>query len=166
MRQPRHLEPGARYHVTSRGHQKRAIFATVADKQLFLEVLARAKQKFDFRLENLCLMSNHFHALVFPGPTTNLSRLMQWILSVFAQAWNRRHGLTDRVWGPRFFSRVLEGLRDYLRTFLYIDRNPVKARLVNDPDDWPFGRTALTRRLRTRRLLDAVPEGFDGSADR
>jgi len=166
MRLPRHLEPGARYHVTSRGHQKRAIFATVADKQLFLDVLTRAKRKFDFRLENLCLMSNHFHALVYPGPATNLSRLMQWILSVFAQAWNRRHGLTDRVWGPRFFSRVLEGIRDYFRTFLYIDRNPVKARLVDHPEAWPFGRAGLGRRSRNRRLLDPIPDSFDAPVDR
>jgi len=157
MRKPRLLQDGARYHVGSRGHQKRHLFQTVREKQLFLSVLARAKVRFGFRLENLCILSNHFHAIIRPRLGTSLSRILQWILSVFAQAWNRLHDLQDRVWGPRFFSRVLEGIRAFIAVFRYIDLNPVKARLVNAPEDWPFGGPAF-REGRRGLVLDSPEE--------
>jgi len=146
MRKPRFLLDGARYHVTARAHRRAPIFAHVADKNLFLQVLVRAKKKFAFRLENFCLLSNHFHAILQPRPGTSLSRILQWILSVFAQAWNRRHRLSDRVWGPRFFSRVLDGIANFFQTFRYIEANPVKAQLVTDASRWPFGRLGLASR--------------------
>jgi putative transposase len=64
---------------------------------------------------------------------------MQWILSVFAMAFNRLFGLTGHVWGQRFFSNVLVNFLAYLRAFIYIDENPVTACLVKDARDWPFG---------------------------
>jgi putative transposase len=108
-------------------------------KELFLEVLLRAKAKYAFRLENFCIMGNHIHLMVRPEGTTNLSRLMQWVLSVFAMAYNRIHGLVGHVWGSRFFSRIVNGLRNFLKLFEYIDDNPVEAHLVEYKRDWRFG---------------------------
>ncbi len=115
------------------------IFDSQEIKELFLEVLLRAKSKYDFQLENFCIMGNHFHLLVRPEGTTNLSRLMQWVMSVFAMAYNRIHGLVGHVWCSRFFSRIVSGLRAFLRTFGYIDDNPVAAHQVEDKRDWRYG---------------------------
>lgn len=84
-------------------------------------------------------MGNHVHLMIRPGPGTNLSRLMQWILGVFAAAYNRRWGLSGHVWGERFFSRIVEGLKAFLEVFAYIDANPVRGGLVAAPRDWPYG---------------------------
>ncbi len=108
-------------------------------KELFLEVLQRAKSKYTFRLENFCIMGNHFHLMVRPEGTTNLSRLMQWVMSVFAMAYNRLHGLVGHVWGSRFFSRIVSGLQEFLKMFVYIDDNPVDAHQVEDKRDWRYG---------------------------
>jgi len=50
-------------------------------KDLFLQVVARARKRYDFRIENFTLMGNHFHLLIRPGRGESLSRIMQWILS-------------------------------------------------------------------------------------
>jgi putative transposase len=84
-------------------------------------------------------MNNHFHLLIKPGENESLSRIMQWILSVFAMAWNRKHNIRGHVWGERFYSRIIQGIVDLLRVFIYIDRNPVNAQLVNCPQEWQFG---------------------------
>lgn len=84
-------------------------------------------------------MGNHFHLMVRPGRDTNLSRLMQWIMSVFAMAFNRIHGLVGHVWGERFFSRIVPCLTDYLQLFTYIDDNPVMAHQVENRRDWIHG---------------------------
>jgi putative transposase len=86
MRLPRELKEGARYHVTARANRKEMILDTSSMKELFLSVVKRAKRKYDFRLENFCLMGNHFHLVVQPGRGESLSTIMRWILSVFAMA--------------------------------------------------------------------------------
>jgi putative transposase len=64
---------------------------------------------------------------------------MQWILSVFAMAWNRKHHTNGHVWGERFFSKIIDTLREFLKTFMYVTKNPVNAQLVGRIDKWEFG---------------------------
>jgi putative transposase len=64
---------------------------------------------------------------------------MQWILSVFAMAWNRKHFASGHVWGERFFSKIIDSMREYVKTFMYVTQNPVRAQLVNRIDEWEFG---------------------------
>jgi REP element-mobilizing transposase RayT len=127
---------GARYHVSARANRKEMILDPAAIKDLFLSVVKRAKEKYDFRLENFCIMGNHFHFIIQPGCGESLSSIMRWILSVFAMAYNRRAGLTGHVWGERFFSRIIQGLRELLLIFEYIDGNPANANLVMDRREW------------------------------
>ncbi len=108
-------------------------------KDLFLDVLVRAKKRFKFRIENFCVMGNHIHLMIRPDSEASLSRIMQWILSVFAMSFNRSHGFTGHVWGNRFFSRIMNNLREYIRVFLYIDENPKEADIVEIPDTWNYG---------------------------
>ena len=67
MRQARKLVEGARYHVTARANRKEMILDSSARKELFLSVVKRAKEKYEFRLENFCIMGNHFHFVIQPG---------------------------------------------------------------------------------------------------
>jgi putative transposase len=86
------------------------IFHADAMKELFRVVLLEAKKKFRFHLHNFCILGNHFHLIIQPQARANLSAIMQWIMSVFAQRWNRHHGLRGHVWGERFFSRIIGSL--------------------------------------------------------
>lgn len=139
MRKPRVLQDGALYHVTARANRKEMIFDACEMKELFLQVMRRAKAKYRFRVENFCIMGNHIHIMLRPEGNTNLSRLMQWIMSVFAMAYNRAHGLVGHVWGSRFFSRIVSGLREFLQICSYLDQNPVKAHQVDDRREWHYG---------------------------
>ena len=139
MRKPRELRAGALYHVTARANRKEMIFDEKDKKDIFLAVIVRAKKRFRFRIENFCIMGNHIHLLIRPGPRESLSRIMQWILSVFAMAYNRSHGYTGHVWGARFFSKVLESFRQFLKIFRYIDENPAVAHMVDAAKDWRYG---------------------------
>jgi REP element-mobilizing transposase RayT len=108
-------------------------------KELFLSVMKRAKTKYEFRIENFCIMGNHFHFIIRPLHGESLSAIMRWILSVFAMAYNKIKGFTGHVWGCRFFSRIIAGLRDLIEAFEYIDDNPVKASRVEDRREWRYG---------------------------
>ena len=157
MRKPRKLQDGARYHVTARANRKEMIFDPDPVKDLFLSVIKRAHRKYDFRIENFCVMDNHFHLIIQPRNGANLSAIMQWIMSVFAMAYNRSRGITGHVWGNRFFSRIIDSLKDFLQIFDYIDGNPVRANRVTDPQDWPHGGLAHIRQGR-RDIIEEPQE--------
>jgi putative transposase len=139
MRRARVLQKGARYHVTARANRREMILDNDAIKELFVETIKRARVRYDFRVENFCVMGNHFHLIIQPGNDASLSRIMQWIMSVFAVAWNKIHHHTGHVWGERFFSRIIQTLSEYIRTFDYIIQNPVEAKQVDHPRQWRHG---------------------------
>jgi putative transposase len=139
MRKNRELRDEAEYHVTARINRGEMVFTPKEDKELFMETIRRAKKKFAFQIKNFCIMENHIHLLIKPGKGESLSKIMQWILSVFAMAWNRKHHLSGHVWGERFFSRIILGIKDFLKVFTYIDDNPVMAHLVERPWEWEYG---------------------------
>ena len=104
-------------------------------KELFLEVMRRAKAKYAFRIENFCIMGNHIHIMLRLEGDTSLSRLMQWIMSVFAMSYNRIHGLVGHVWGERFFSRIVSSkiVPFFHIPALYFSHDSVKI-----PQDFAF----------------------------
>jgi putative transposase len=145
MRTPRILKNGACYHISARANRKEMILDRSVIKDLFLSVLVRARKKYKFRIENFTVMGNHYHLIMKPAPGESLSRIMQWIMSVFAMAYNARYGLTGHVWGQRFFSGIIYSFKEFIRTCKYIDGNPVAAQMVVNPREWPFGGLWHTR---------------------
>jgi putative transposase len=139
MRRNRKLKPDATYHVTARANRKEMVLYCDAMKALFLATVKRAKKKFRFQVHNFCIMGNHIHLIIHPERGESLSRIMQWILSVFAMAWNRKHHTSGHVWGERFFSKIINSLSEFLKTFVYVTKNPVSAQLIDRVDEWQFG---------------------------
>jgi len=138
MRQCRIQKDGARYHISARVNNKEMLLESRKVKHLFEDVLVRAKTRFSFQLENFVIMGNHYHLILKPGKNVNLSRIMQWIMSVFAMTYNRLFNHCGHVWGSRFFSRILDSLQEYIKVFQYIDDNPQKAGLIENWQEWEF----------------------------
>lgn len=138
MRRPRHLIDGAEYHVIARTNRGEFILRDDAVKDLLLEVFKEAHQKYRFTVRDFSIMDNHFHFMMRPGRGESLSRIMQWVLSVFAIRFNRRYGLFGHVWYDRFKSKVVSSLMQWLATLLYIQENPVRAGLVSDRTEYRY----------------------------
>ncbi|MDR0720807.1 MAG: transposase [Treponema sp.] len=139
MRHNRILKAGATYHVTARANRREMVMHCNAMRTLFLNTIKRAKKKYRFQIYNFCIMGNHIHLIIHPDCNESLSNIMQWILSVFAMAWNRKHFVTGHVWGERFFSKIINNFNEFFYAFLYISRNPVDAQLVYKADEWEYG---------------------------
>lgn len=74
MARPLRIEyPGAFYHVTSRGNEKKDIFRDTKDRQRFLRYLESATERYGASMHVYCLMSNHYH-LLLETPKGNLDR--------------------------------------------------------------------------------------------
>jgi len=138
MRKPRELVEGASYHVFARANRQEMIFVTAEIKDLFLDTVRKAKRKFRFSINNFCIMGNHFHMIIKPLDSYDLSRIMQWILSMFAREYNKKFGYTGHVWYDRFSSKAIRSFHQFLLTFLYIANNPVKAGIVRAATDYKY----------------------------
>lgn len=136
MRKPRQIIPGATYHVVARANRQEFIFENPNIRDLLLDVVHRASQKYRFDLVNFCIMSNHVHLMIRPIDGSSLSRIMQWILGVFAGIYNRLFGLKGHVWYDRFRSRVITSFRQWVATFAYILENPIRAGVAKRPDTY------------------------------
>ena len=75
---------GAEYHVTARINRGEFALESKEIKEMFLQTVKRAKEKYLFKLKNFVIMDNHIYFLIKPGKDENLSKIMKWILSVLA----------------------------------------------------------------------------------
>jgi len=128
MARPLRVEfPGALYHVTARGNERRAVFRDDDDRHLFLAGLEEAYEQFGLRIHGFCLMPNHYHLLV-ETPRANLSRAIGWFQTTYTIRFNRRHRRTGHLFQGRFKAHVVDA-EDYARQLLcYVHLNPVRPR--------------------------------------
>lgn len=152
-RKPRIIATDATYHVTAKANRAEHILYEDNFKLLFMEVLKSAKKKFKFELVNLVIMSNHVHLMIKPGAKESLSSIMQWILSVFAVRYNRLNNLKGHVWYDRFKSKVTATLLQFVRTYVYITENPLKAGICNNYQKYYYSGINLRKFQRYRDLL-------------
>ena len=138
MSRPLRIEfPGATYHVTSRGDRQEAIFADDSDRRSFLDVLARAMERFDAAAFAYCLMDNHYH-LVLTTRGAKLSALMRHVNGVHTQRFNRRHDKAGHVFQGRFKAILIDTQSYLLEACRYVELNPVRATMVKRPGQWPW----------------------------
>ena len=136
MARPLRVEyEGAVYHVTSRGNARADIFIDDDDRQKILSVLAGVVDRYEFVIHSYCLMSNHYHLLV-ETPRGNLSTGMRQLNGVYTQAFDRRHGRVGHIFQGRFKGILVDKEEYLLELSRYVVLNPVRAGMVEEPEDW------------------------------
>jgi putative transposase len=136
MRKKRDFQAGGIYHVTSRTNNKHWAFQYRWGKKIIMLTLEGVKKRFDFRLLNFCVMTNHIHLLIQPAGAEDLPKIMHWFKTHSSKRWNFIHKSSGHLWGNRYYARPVAGFLDYLRVMDYIDRNPVEAGLAGAVGEW------------------------------
>jgi putative transposase len=168
-RGPRLDFTGAIHHVIVRGIERRRIFRSQADRELFLDRLAEWVLASHAGLYAWALMPNHAHLLLRTGQLP-LSRLMQAWLSAYSTVFNRRHHRSGHLFQNRFKSTLIEE-EPYLRQLLaYIHLNPVRSRLPVTLDSldlypWAGHAVVLGNRIYPAQDSDFVLSLFGQSAE-
>ena len=134
-RLPRLELPDVPLHVTQRGINKGAIFLDADDHYHFRRLLRRAFRDHGFALHAFVLMDNPFHLLVTPDAVGTLSRAMGRVGQSYVQAFNLRHRRCGALWQGRFRSCLVQSERYLLTVMRYIELNPVRAAMVQAPQD-------------------------------
>ena len=129
-------EPGAWHHVMNRGLARRTVFEDREAIRYFLSALARIIRRGQLELHAYCLMTTHFHLLV-RSPTGELSEAMALSQNQFVRWFNRRARRDGPLFRGRFISRRVQSLSYRRQVVRYIDQNPVQARMVAAPEEYP-----------------------------
>lgn len=129
--------PGAVYHVTARGNERKDIFKSEGDRRLFLNVLRQTINRFHWLCHGYVLMGNHYHLLI-ETPEPNLSRGMRQLNGVYTQDFNRTHQRVGHLFQGRYKAVVIEKDEYLLEVSRYIVLNPVKAGMVRNPEEWEW----------------------------
>jgi putative transposase len=138
MTRPLRLEQaGALYHVTTRGDRRQTIFRDDIERLAWIEVLEAACERHHLVVHSYCQMGNHYH-LMLETVEPNLSHAMRQLNGLYTQHFNRRHRLVGHLFQGRYKAILVQKESYLLELTRYIVLNPVRARMVTTPDEWPW----------------------------
>jgi putative transposase len=157
-RLPRPADQGQVYHALNRGNNRADVFDGADDYEAFLEALARAQERYPFRLYGYCLMTNHFHLLLRPEAGQTVSRILQSVSVAHTARCHKRHGSVGHVWQGRFKSPVVQDDGHLLVVLRYIEANPLRAGMVARASDYRWSSFGAHGAGRSDPLLSPLPE--------
>jgi REP element-mobilizing transposase RayT len=125
--------PGAFYHLTSRGNERKAVFKSLRDREKFFEYLQSVTQRYDAGIHAYCLMDNLYH-LLLEMPAGNLSRIMRHINGAYTTSFKVKGGRSGHLFQGRNKAILVE-MDEYAKELSrYIHLNPVRAHRVETPE--------------------------------
>lgn len=146
---------GLCYHVLNRGNARAEVFHKPEDYDAFLDLFSPACERLRMRILGWCLMPNHFHLVLRPYDDGDLSRWMQWLMTAHVRRYHRHYHGDGHVWQGRFKAFPIQA-DEHLRAVLrYVERNPLRAALVERAEQWRW--SSLASRMRRPPLRFPAP---------
>jgi putative transposase len=151
---PHRILPGSAYFITSSTWERRELFRVPDVAEILVQRILACRDKGAYGLHEFVVMPNHFHLLMTPGETTTLEKAVQLIKGGSSHEIHAQRGNKMEIWQAGFHDWTIRDSEDYRAKVRYIHLNPVQARLVEKPEDWPFGSAC------GKYVLDPAPEKF------
>jgi putative transposase len=150
------VAPGFPHHVTQRGNRRAPIFFEDGDYTLYRDLLAERCRKASVACWAYCLMPNHVHLILVPATTDGLARAIGETHRQYTGFVNARARWTGHLFQRRFSSVVLDE-EHLMLAARYVALNPVRARLVQRPQDWAWSSLRAHLAGRDDRLVSVAP---------
>jgi len=148
--------PGMPHHVTQRGNRRQPTFFSDADYALYLGLLRHWCGEAGTAVWAWCLMPNHVHLVLVPADEGGLRAALAPAHRRYSWEINQREGWRGYLWQGRFASFPME--EAHLHCCLrYVELNPVRAGLVERPEQWRWSSARAHLGLGADRLTDLVP---------
>lgn len=137
-RTARFIVPGVTVHVVQRGHDRHSCFFDEDDYRAYLGYLSEFAVRFGCAIHAFCLMTNHVHLLMTPQADDSCARMMKNVGQHHVQRINSRRGRTGTLWESRFYSCPVTTEQYVLACYRYIELNPVRAGMVDRPEQYAW----------------------------
>jgi len=126
------------FFVTSVTWERRPLFRSDRAAGLFLATLFGNRDRGFFQVYEFVVMPDHIHLLLFPKATVALERAMQFIKGGYSHRFMKETGSRMEIWERSFTNHRIRDAADYEKHRSYILQNPVRAGLVELPQDYPY----------------------------
>ena len=127
---------GMPQHIVQRGINREPCFFAEEDYHFYLHWLEKSAADWHCHIHAYALMTNHVHLLVTPQNETGIAKLMQSIGRRYVQYINSAYRRTGSLWEGRYKSSVIQAESYLLTCMRYIELNPVRATMVQDPGQY------------------------------
>lgn len=140
-RQKRADEEGAIYHALNRGNARQALFHKPEDYEAFIRVLGEGLERYPVELFALVLMPNHWHLILRPEQDGMMGRLLRWVTATHTQRYHAHYHTSGQghLYQSRFKSFPIADDDHFLVVCRYVERNPLRANLVERAEEWRWG---------------------------
>lgn len=151
----RHFLKGYVWHITQRCHNGAFLLKFAVDRRRWIHWLYTARTRYRLSVLNYIVTCNHIHLLVSDRGDGEIARSMQLIAGRVGQEFNRRKSRSGPFWQDRYHATAVQTDSHLLRCMTYIDLNMVRARVVQEPGQWPdSGLAELIRGRQRYRTID------------
>ena len=131
-RMARVVIPEIPHHITQRGNRRQITFFGDDDYEAYIQFLNDSCCCYGVEILAYCLMPNHVHLIAVPREADSLARAVGDAHRKYSTRINGKRGWNGHLWQQRFFSVSL-GESHLFNAIRYVELNPVRALIVNDP---------------------------------
>jgi len=141
------VRTGYVYHALNRATARMKLFRKAADYAAFLRVFDEALERHPLRVLGYCLMPTHWHVVLWPEAEGQLSSFLRWLTLTHSIRWHTHYHSTGsgHVYQNRFKAFAVAEDDHLLTVLRYVERNPLRAGLVQRAEDWPWSSLACRR---------------------
>ena len=153
---------GVPHHITQRGNRRMQTFFSNSDYREYLYLMAEWCNRCNVEVWSYCLMPNHIHLIVVPETEDSLRRSIGEAHRRYTRYINFQKGWKGHLWQSRFSSFPMDE-QHLLAASRYIELNPVRAKLVKNPEDfkWSSCKAHLKNEndilVKVKPLLELIP---------
>ena len=137
-RLPRMYAPGGTMHVVARCNNREFYFIGPDDFEILQDHLREMSSVYNIKLFAYTLMSNHIHLLLQSPAEDVLGRPLRWFMTQTAKSFHRLRNRSGHFWERRYRACLVEDDLYALAALRCMDRNPVRAGIVEDPATYPW----------------------------
>jgi len=148
--------PGVPHHVIQRGNRRQETFFDDDDYLAYRALLAKACEKAGTAVWAYCLMPNHVHLILVPSTPDGLRAAVADAHRRYARRINLREDWRGHLWQERFHSFAMDEAH-LAACARYVELNPLRARLVRRPEDWPWSSARAHLRGADDGLVQVAP---------
>ena len=125
------------HHITQRGNNRQIVFNDDEDREKYLALIKKYSQQYNVSILSYCLMPNHVHFISIPHKEDSLAKTFNFAHMRYSQYFNKKTGSCGHLWQGRFYSCVLDEPHLIIAS-RYIERNPVRAKMVKKAWEWKW----------------------------
>jgi putative transposase len=156
VRIARVIVTGYPHHITQRGNRRQKTFFCDEDYLAYIELMAHWCEKYTVEIWAWCLMPNHIHLIAVPHNQEGFGRAIGEAHRRYTRRINFRENWRGHLWQERFASFPMDE-RYLLATARYIEMNPVAAKLVQRPEDYPWSSAQAHLKGENDQMVKVAP---------